>query len=188
MPGRVFTTLLDRAQQQYGFLTPEDARELGVDPTQLRLMVARRTLERRGRGLYRMPTVPPTNLDAYMEAVLWTGRRGALSHETALDLYDLCDVNPSAVHLTVPRDFRTRKETPKSYQLHRGEFDEAGLRWHEGIPIVTAHHAIEGSIENHLGWHLIRQAIGAARGRGLITKSQAAALEAKCTDAEAAGG
>src|SRR5215218_4964557 len=135
MPGRIFTTLLDQAQQQYGFLTPEDARELGIDPTQLRLMAARHTLERRGRGLYRMPMVPPTNLDAYMEAVLWTGRRGALSHETALDLYDLCDVNPSAIHLTVPRDFRTRKETPKSYQLHRGDFDQTDLRWHEGIPI-----------------------------------------------------
>jgi predicted transcriptional regulator of viral defense system len=113
MPGRVYNTLLERAQQQYGFLTPEDARVLGVDPTQLRIMAARHTLERRGHGLYKMTAVPPTELDAYMEATLWAGRRGVLSHETALDLDDLCDVNPSAIHLTVPRDFRTRNTVRK---------------------------------------------------------------------------
>ena len=80
--------LLDQAQQQYGYLTPGDARALDIDPTQLRLMAARQTLEHLGHGLYRMPMVPATSLDAYMEAVLWTGRRGVLSHETALDLYD----------------------------------------------------------------------------------------------------
>jgi predicted transcriptional regulator of viral defense system len=177
VPGRVYTTLLDQAQQQYGFLTPEDARDAGVDPAQLRLMVARHTLERRGWGLYRMPTVPPTHLDAYMEAVLWTGRRGALSHETALDLYDLCDVNPSAIHLTVPRDFRTRKSPPPAYRLHPAEIDETDLRRHEGIPIVTAHCAIAGGIADHLGAELISQAIDTARARGLITKAQAADLD-----------
>jgi len=180
--------LLDQAQQQYGFLTPEDAREVGVNPTQLRLMAARHTLERRGWGLYRMPTVPPTDLDAYMEAVLWTGRRGVLSHETALDLYDLCDVNPSAIHLTVPRDFRTRKDMSPAYRLHRGEVDEADVRWHEGIPIVAVEQAIVGGIEDHLGWHLIGQAIETARARGLITKRQAAGLEAMRPQAQVADG
>jgi predicted transcriptional regulator of viral defense system len=177
MPGRLFNALLEQAQQQYGFLTPEDAREAGIDPTQLRLMAARHTLERRGRGLYRMPTVPPTELDAYMEATLWAGRRGVLSHETALDLYDLSDVNPSAIHLTVPRDFRTRKEAPPAYRLHRADLHEADISRHEGIPIVSAEQAILGGIEDHLGWHLTDQAIETARARGLITKRQAAGLQ-----------
>jgi hypothetical protein len=51
MPGRAFTALLDHAQRQYGYLTPDDARELDVDPTQLRLMAARHTLERVCHGL-----------------------------------------------------------------------------------------------------------------------------------------
>ena len=33
MPGRAFTALLNHAQQQYGYLTPDDARELDIDPT-----------------------------------------------------------------------------------------------------------------------------------------------------------
>jgi predicted transcriptional regulator of viral defense system len=153
-----------------------DARELGIDPAQLRIMAARHTLEHRGRGLYRMPLVPPTELDAYMEATLWTGRRGALSHATALDIYELCDVNPSAIHLTVPRGFRTRKEVPPTYRLYRRDLDPAEVGLHEGIPIVTPERAIIGGIEQALGWHLIEQAIGTARARGLINKQTALSL------------
>ena len=118
--------LLDHAQQQYGYLTPADARALDIDPTQLRLMAARHTLEHLGHGLYRMPMVPVTQLDAYMEAVLWTSRLGVLSHETALDLHELCDVNPSAIHITVPSGFaparRSRRSTgctPSNWTLPR---------------------------------------------------------------------
>ena len=178
MPGRAFTVLLNHAQQQYGYLTPDDARELDIDPTQLRLMAARHTLEHLGHGLYRMPMVLPTQLDAYMEAVLWTGRRGVLSHETALDLYELCDVNPSAIHLTVPSGFRTRKAVPEIYRLHRFDLDPAEVGWHEGIPIVTPERAILGGIEQGLGWQLIDQAIATARARGLITKQAAKRLAA----------
>jgi predicted transcriptional regulator of viral defense system len=171
MPGKIFTALLECAHQQYGYLTPDDARALGVDPTQLRLMAARQTLQHLARGLYRMPMVPATSLDAYMEAVLWTGRRGVLSHETALDLCELCDVNPSGIHLTVPGGFRTRKAVPEIYRLHRIDLNPAEVGCHEGIPIVTAERAILGGIAQALCWQLIDQAIATARGRGLITDS-----------------
>ena len=171
--------LLDRAQEQYGYVTPADARELGVDPTQLRLMAARHTLERRGRALYRMPIVPPTTRDAYMEATLWAQHRGVLSHETALDLHELCDVNPAAIHLTVPCSFRTRRAVPEIYRLHRFDLDPAEIRRHEGIPIVTPERAILGGIEQALGWQLIDQAIATARDRGLITRRVAAQLAAR---------
>jgi len=178
MPGRTFTTLLDRAQHQYGFLTPDDARELDIDPTQLRLMASRDTLEHLGHGLYRMPAVQPNELDAYMEAVLRTGRRGVISHETALDLYELCDVNPASIHLTVPKGFRTRKQLPTAYQLHQADLSPDEVSSHEGIPIVTAERAIRGGVERALGWHLIDQAIRNARGRGLIDQATAKRLRA----------
>ncbi len=170
--------MLKHAQQQYGYLTPDDARELDIDPTQLRLMAARHTLEHLGHGLYRMPMVPATQLDAYMEATLWTGRRGVLSHATALDLHELCDVNPSAINLTVPSGFRTRKVVPEIYRLHRFDLVLVEVGWHEGIPIVTPERAILGGIEQALGWQLIDQAIETARARGLITKSVAERLTA----------
>jgi predicted transcriptional regulator of viral defense system len=179
MPGRAFLTLLDHANQHYGFVTPDDARELDLDPTILRVMAARNLIEHVDRGIYRMPAVPPTQLDEYMAAVLWTGRRGALSHETALDLYDLCDVNPAAIHLTIPPEWRTRKATPATYRLHRVRLGEWDIGSHEGIPIVTPEVAIRGALEDGLAPGLADQAIRAARERGLITKPAAAALRAE---------
>jgi predicted transcriptional regulator of viral defense system len=123
-----------------------------------------------------MPTVPTTELDAYMEATLMAGRRSVLSHETALDLYELCDVNPAAIHLTVPREFRTRKDIPGAYRLHREDLAENDARWHEGIPIVSPKRAILDGIEQGLGWHLIDDAIKTARTHGLISKPTATRL------------
>lgn len=176
MPGRAFLTLLDHAHENFGFVTPDDARDLDLDPTVLRVMAARDVIEHIDRGIYRMPAVPPTPLDEYMEAVLWTGRRGVLSHETALDLHDLCDVNPAAIHLTVPPGWRTRRALPAAYRLHRGRLDSQDIGQHEGIPIVAAGVAIQGAMDDGLGLGLIEQAINAARERGLITKRAEAEL------------
>ena len=41
MPGAVFTELAEVAGEQYGFLTPEDARELDIDPINLVRMFQR---------------------------------------------------------------------------------------------------------------------------------------------------
>jgi predicted transcriptional regulator of viral defense system len=179
MPGRAFLTLLDHAHQQYGYVTPEDARDLDLDPTVLRVMAARDLIEHVGRGIYRMPAVPVTELDEYMAAVLWTGRRGVLSHETALDLYDLCDVNPTAIHLTVPPGWRTRKATPPTYRLHLETLGDQERAWHEGIPIVSPERAIRGATADGLAPGLAEQAIRVALDRGLITKAVAATLTAE---------
>ncbi|MGH3497001.1 MAG: type IV toxin-antitoxin system AbiEi family antitoxin domain-containing protein, partial [Nocardioidaceae bacterium] len=52
--------VLERAVEQHGYVTTRDARELGIDPTQLRLMAARGRLERVARGVYRVPVLPRT--------------------------------------------------------------------------------------------------------------------------------
>ncbi len=62
------------------------------------------------RGLFRFADVPAGPLDQYAEATLWPLEiQGVLSHATALDLHALCDVNPSRIDITVPRDFRTTR-------------------------------------------------------------------------------
>jgi len=78
----------------------------------------------------------------------------------------------------VPRGFRTRKDVPEIYRLHRFDLDPAEIGWHEGIPIVTPERAILGGIEQALGWQLIDQAIETARARGLITRPAAKRLAA----------
>jgi predicted transcriptional regulator of viral defense system len=168
MPGRNYIALLEHAQGHYGFVTTDDSRALGIDPAQLRIMASRGQLEHRGRGIYRMPVIPHGELDEYMETVLWTGREGVISHESALLIHDLSDVNPSRVHVTVPVGFRTRKKPLPVLEVHREEIPPGGTIVHRGIPTVTAAMAIRQCIAGGLGWTIIRQAMDEARSRGLI--------------------
>lgn len=164
--------LLEVAAGQYGYVTTNDARTRDVDPVQLRIMGHRGLLEHVAHGVYRFPVVPATALDQYMAAVLWPRTTTALSHETALDLHDLCDVNPARIHLTVPAGYRLRREAPAAYQFHHRDLDSADVTLHEGIPIVTVYRAICDGIEAKLGRHLIDQAIDTARRRGLLTPEE----------------
>ncbi|SRR6266545_6637953 len=176
MPGRVYMGLLEEATGRYGYVTADDARAAGVDPAQLRIMNHRGLVEHVARGVYRFPIVPTTALDQYMEAVLWPRTTAVLSHDTALDLHGLCDVNPADIHITVPADYRVRRDVPRMYQLHRRDLDPADVTLHEGIPIVTVYRAIRDGIEAKLGGHLIDQAIDTARRRGLLAPEQLNAL------------
>ncbi|WP_322612662.1 type IV toxin-antitoxin system AbiEi family antitoxin domain-containing protein [Dermacoccus abyssi] len=129
--------VLGRAVEQHGYITTRDARELGVDPTQLRLIASRGRLERVGRGVYRVPLLPRTEHDELAEAVAWTLGRGVISHESALVLYGLSDVSPSRIHLTVPRDNHPRAAGGELYRLHRRDLDLAEVTEHDGIPVTA---------------------------------------------------
>lgn len=169
MTERVWDQLFEVAIDQYGYLTPADAVAAGVDPAQLRIMFHRHRLERIDHGLYRLPLVPVTELDQYMEMVLRTGRRGVLSDTTALDVLDLCDANPAVIHVTVPTAFRTRRDLPDVLRLHRRDLRPDEHTLYEGIPIVTPYRAIRDGIEAGIGPHLIEQAIATATETGVLT-------------------
>jgi predicted transcriptional regulator of viral defense system len=173
--------LLEEATGRYGYVTADDARAAGVDPAQLRVMNHRGLVEHVARGVYRFPIVPTTALDQYMEAVLWPRTTAVLSHETALDLHGLCDVNPARIHLTVPADYRLRRDMPRMYRLHHRDLDPAVVTLHEGIPIVTVYRAIRDGIEANLGGHLVDQAIDTARRRGLLTPAELRSLTRRRT-------
>ena len=64
----------ERALDQYGYVTTEDAADLGVPPVELRKLAARGGLEHVAYGLYRFDDVRPTPRDEFMEAVLRVGR------------------------------------------------------------------------------------------------------------------
>jgi len=177
VPGAVFNQLADVAADQYGFVSQHDARELGIQPMTLIRMSEHGTLERRGHGLYRLRYFPASPLDSYMEATLWPrGTRGVLSHETALALYELSDVNPSKIHFTVPRDHRIRRDIPALYRIHHETLPDEAITFHEGIPIVTPDHAIRQSHAAHLGPALIGQAIDHGVSNGRLSRKAAAQL------------
>lgn len=180
MPGRVHDILFERAFDQHGFVTADDARVLGVDRQRLVDMERRGTLERVARGLYRFKAIPHGDRDQLMEAVLWPRRtRGVLSHATALDLHDLCDINPVKIHITVPRRYRINREAPAVYAIHHRDLEDADRAVLDGLPTVTPRRAILDAIEAHVDPKLVEQAVDTARRRGLVRKESLSALEAR---------
>lgn len=178
MPGKIYNALFDLASDQYGYVTADEAIDMGVGKDRLPEMAARGVVDRVDRGLYRFPAVPATALDQYMEAILWPHRaRGVISHASALALRELCDVNPAHIDITVPKAYRVTRVPPSVYRLHHRDLLPADVGWHEGIPVVTPLRAILDSVEAHLGHGLIRQAIERATKRGLIDGKAARRLE-----------
>jgi predicted transcriptional regulator of viral defense system len=165
------------ANEAHGFITPDDAREAGVAPINLVRMAERGQLERRANGLYRFPLIPAGPLDAYMEAALWPrGVRGVISHETALELYELSDVHPRRIHITVPAAHRINRETPAAYRIHHEDLRQRDIGNLEGIPIVTAERAIRQAAEADVGPALVAQAIDEGERNGRLTGRQAKRL------------
>lgn len=182
MPGRVYKTLFEVAFEQYGYLTAKDARELGFRPSHLVDLARRGDLERVAHGLYRFTVIPVTMRDQLMEATLWPRGLGVISHATALDLWNLCDVNPAKVHVTVPKSARIRRQTPPAYEVHIRDVNATDITRSEGITVMTVRRAILDAIEAQIGGHLLNQAIDTAIREGLLTAAEQAEITTTRTD------
>lgn len=176
------TVLLDgiiaRAADRNGYVTTNDARELGVDPTQLRLMAARGRLERVARGVYRVPVLPRGPHDDLAAAVAWSMGRGVISHESALALHGLADVNPPRVHLTVPRNNHPRTAGGELYRMHRRELTATQITTVDGISVTTVERTIRDCLAAGADPYQLRQAIERAEGEGTLRMAAARQLRA----------
>jgi predicted transcriptional regulator of viral defense system len=148
------------ALDQHGFITTAQALVAGVSDASLAMMVRRGRLERIAHGVYRVPQVPVTQYDPFMLAVLWTGvDEACLSHDTALAAWEISDINPTAIHLTVAKRRRIKRVGGNGYVLHRENLTPEQVTWWHEIPIVTISTAIEQCIRTGVPTYLVRQAI-----------------------------
>ena len=169
MPGKEYDKVLNAAADQHGYITTAQARTLGIQGDTIRKMAARDALERVSWGVYRVPTFPLSPFAHYMEACLWpAGVAGAISHESALAIRELSDVSPSTVHLTVPKNFRVRREIPRHLVVHNADLADEELASVEGVPTTTVRRAIEDCQRKHLGPALLRQAIEEGQRQGYL--------------------
>jgi predicted transcriptional regulator of viral defense system len=178
MPGKVFNEVLEIARDHHGFVRTADLREIGLDPKRLNDYNRRGLADHLGYGTYRLRLIPPGEWDEYMHAAVWPDGRGVLSHETALDLHDLCDVNPNHIDITVPRAYRTHRQLPPTYRLHPRDLPADEVTYVEGVPIVTPRRAIADGIDRGLRPTLIEQAIDTAEREAMVTADAARRLRA----------
>ncbi len=174
--------LYSLAEEHDGLFTSKEARLLGIQDSVLVRLAQRGRLERISRGVYRMAHYPADRLAQYREAVLWAQAshhghvRIALSHETALLLYGISDLNPSQVHLTVPNKTRLRREHPEWITIHKANLTEQEVGQHEGIPVTTVIRSIMDVFSTTHRRDVVRQAIADALRDGLLNSTQATGL------------
>ncbi len=164
--------LLDLAESQNGLVTRQQAiAELEIDPTAFDALVARDRLERVARGIYRYPRVPGIEYEGYHVALLRTGDAdAALSHETALAIHDISDVNPSRYHVTVPRAHRIRRTDNDRYVIHVQRLAAREVTWWQQMPIVTPATAIEQCLAYGTPTYLLRQALDRGTRTGAVPR------------------
>jgi predicted transcriptional regulator of viral defense system len=173
MPTRRFAELAELAADQFGLVTLQDAERVGYEPGTLVKLAARGQLERISRGLYRVPFLAGGEMAAYMAATLWPqGVRGVLTHETALDLWNVSDVNPAKIHVAVPRAHRPQRAAPSAYVIHREDLDPTEVSAIEGVPVVRLACAIRQCAAAHLGGDLLEQALRHGHARGLLSADE----------------
>ena len=170
--------LFDFAEQQQGLFTTKQAKAAGFAENTHPYHVQAGNWVRERRGIYRLALYPAADRPDLVLWALWSRNRdeeveGVYSHQTALSLYDLSDLNPANLHMTVPSDFRRNSEIPGILVLHYADLPKSDVQAGSGFkftrPLRTILDLIEtGTVERNF----IRQALRQAVERGLITRQQ----------------
>ena len=131
-----------------------------------------------GAGLYRLKSIPQDEMTFFWQLFLWSRNRNEepqaiFSHDTALALYELSDVNSTKVHITVPMTFRKTAECPKVLIVHKKNLGPSSIQKFKGVNVTTPIQTlIDIHDEGSLSSELIEQAVKQALSKGLISKNE----------------
>jgi len=152
------------AESQGGYFTTWQAHQAGFSDERLSYYAKNGLFSRIRRGIYRLTRFPMSHFEDLIVAWLRTGPDSAISHESALALYDLSDIIPSEVHVTVPRTASRRRN---GIRLHTSRITPTEITTRDGLPVTTVTRTIADVARSGLPEEHIRQAIEEALDRGL---------------------
>jgi predicted transcriptional regulator of viral defense system len=164
--------LFGYASGQRGYFTTAQAGACGFARDGLTYHVGTGRFIRIRPGLYRLRDYPSSPGEEVMAAWLAAGPDLAVvSHESALDLLDLSDVIPSAIHLTIPRAKRYRRQPIPGVVLHTSTRPVPAheVMNRDGVRLTTAARSILDAAEVGTGEEQIAMAIAQAIDRGQTT-------------------
>lgn len=155
------------AEQQAGYFTTTQALEAGFSPSLLTYHVHTGHFVRVKWGIYRLVQFPSSQHEDLFIAWLEAGTGTVISHESALALYDLSDVLPTKVHVTVPRGASRRH--PR-LSLHTNQLGPQELTSMAGLPVTTVSRTIADVATSGLAEEQVVQAVKQAIQRGLVNQ------------------
>ncbi len=173
------------AEGQQGYFTTKQAADAGYQLGSQAHHVKSGNWVRVERGIYRLARFPSSPEEQLVIYSRWSRNRagepeGVYSHQTALSIHELSDVNPAKLHMTVPSAFRRSAKVPKILVLHRANLDEKDVEQRQGFAVTRPLRAIADLAEaESVSRGIIRQALTEGRQRGLITGREVSELRRK---------
>ncbi len=164
------------ALEQGGLFTADQAIQRGYDQKNHHYYVKTGQWEKVLRGIYRFKPIE-SDLSEYWLWYLWSEGRNkkpqaVFSHETALMLYELSDINPAKIHITVPKKFRKGSEIPKILVIHKNDISETDTKSINGFKVTTVLKTLLDLIEERrISDELIEQATKEALLKGYLSKA-----------------
>lgn len=176
-PSEARQRLFAVAESQGGYFTSSQAKSCGYSHRLQSFHASRGNWLRAGRGIYRLRDFPVGQREDLVRWNFWSGERGVISHESALEFHGFGDVMPERVHLTVPPGFRKRSP---DVVLHRKHLGESDVERHPGFrvttPLQTLLDAAESPLEPDRLALAVRQGLSSNRIRGKTLVERSAEL------------
>lgn len=171
-----YKKLYKTASEQDGFFTTKQAINAGYDTNSHPYHVKTGNWIREHRSIYRLANFPINDRPDLILWYLWSRNRRekpqvVYSHDTALAIHDLTDLNPGKLHITVPKNFRRNSQIPDVLVLHYGNISLKETEEAYGVKITNPIRTIIDIItEGNLPEDLLIQAVEEAINRGIVTK------------------
>jgi predicted transcriptional regulator of viral defense system len=167
--------LFSVAEEQQGYFTSRQATEAGYLLGSKAHHVKVGNWMRVARGVYRLARFPQSDEEQLVVFSLWSRNHagvpeGVYSHQTALSIHELSDVNPTKLHMTVPPMFRRSAKAPAILVLHHALLDSKDVEQRQGFRVTRPLRTIvDLAVTEQVSRDLIAQALAEGRNRGLIT-------------------
>lgn len=163
------------ASRQQGYFTARQALEVGYSYPSQYYQSETGNWIREGYGVYRIADYPAADRPDLVQWSLWSRNRfgvpqGVYSHETALSIYELSDVMPASLHMTVPPSFRKSVRMPAVLVIHRAMLKLVDIQVMEGYSVTRPLRTIIDAAAAGTSSDLLEQAIGQALQRGLVQR------------------
>jgi len=178
----VSDALFEIAEGQQGYFTAKQATDVGYQLGSQAHHVKSGNWVRVERGIYRLARFPQSSEEQLVIYTLWSRNRagepeGVYSHQTALSIHELSDVNPAKLHMTVPSAFRRSAKVPRILVLYRASLNEKDVEQRQGFAVTRPLRAIADLVATEsVSRDIVEQALTEGRQRGLITIREAADL------------
>lgn len=157
------------AAEQAGYFTAAQAKAIGYSyPAQAHHVHAANWL-RIDRGIFRLSEWIPDVHDDLVRWTLWSKGRAVVSHDTALGVYGVGELESPRVHLTVPPAFRM---DDKALLLHRAELPSDDIVDRTGFRLTTLTRSLVDVAALSPDEDQLARAIDEALAHGTLTQRQ----------------